>query len=58
MFCATHIRFRNTVLDNKNTPRSGQLNLSLVAATSAKLGLHAGNTELDIFRTKNELVFM
>jgi hypothetical protein len=42
----THLRFRNTVLDNKNIPRSGQLNLSSIAATSTEFGMHAGNTKL------------
>lgn len=47
----THFWFRNTV-DNKNTySRSGRLNLSRGAATSAKFGSHAGNTK---FNTQNE----
>ena len=43
----THLTFRNTVLGNKSTPRSGQLNLSSIAATSTEFGLHAGNTKLN-----------
>jgi len=43
---ATHLRFRNTVLDNKNTrSRSGQFKFSPVAETSAKFGLPAENTQ-------------
>jgi len=49
---ATHLKFRNTVLDNKNTPsRSGQLKLSPIVETSAKFGPHAGDTKLN---TQNE----